>query len=100
MPGVAAAAGLMDHLKMPLREIEGKFTRSELSMMAWRSAEVAANLKLHQSQPMIEMPGAAGTDDVSSDLGSKIGPERDLRKLTGEEAMAFLGAQGWQVGST
>jgi hypothetical protein len=35
----------MESLKMPLREIQAKYTKSELMIMGWRSAEMAYNMR-------------------------------------------------------
>lgn len=35
----------MESMKMPYREIEEKFTRSELAVMAWRSQEIAFQMR-------------------------------------------------------
>lgn len=93
---------------MPVREIAKKYTKSELAIVAWRSAETAHNLEVatkvrrphSDSSTGPETPGNRIPEDT---LEVKMGPEVvaklggedgevDLRKMTGAEAMRFMSA--------
>ena len=118
LPPVAAAAGWMESLRLPMRDIYKKYTKSELTMMAWRSQETAAALDKKVSthtpnqsnaSPQASAPvnlasallGEDGFDGLERRLGTKImnklenaDGELDLRQLTGMEAMRFMNSFG------
>jgi hypothetical protein len=108
----------MEALNMPSREIRRRFTRSDMAIMGWRSAEMSANMrdKTVRKAPLpSSMDGETygnGMENVDHDevlkkiedrLGGivyKMVDERgeiDLRKLTGEEACTYLNAIGVPV---
>lgn len=109
MPQVAAAASWLESLKMPLREMYGKYTKSELGIMAWRSGEISSNMhKDHagsQTGAAGSSPAPAGyvsakeleVEERLGSLASKLDEDLDMRKLTGQEVRVFLGAQGLHV---
>lgn len=98
---------------MPMREINQKFTKSELLISAWRSRELAYNLRpkdtgndsdrrrrmpvdYEETTPKLrelEMRLAPIADKITDDNG-----EVDLHKLTGNEALHFMGAMGIPLG--
>jgi hypothetical protein len=107
----------MESFKLPMREVRQKFTKSELAIMAWRSAELSHNMKNRSRGPSREMlpqgdwspkPQGVIEDRELSILEERLGPiaykienekgELDLRKLTGDEAVRFMGALGINVG--
>ncbi len=91
---------------MPLRQILKTYTKSELSIIAWRSAETAYNMSQIQCQQPANVGKEPGDRPVeASELEEKLGPvivdkfggvdgEVDLRKLTGQEAIRFMKALG------
>ncbi len=107
---------------MPLREVHAKFTKSELVIMAWRSSEVAYNLKTRPGvfkvqqddnnglRPSLvaknDIPGQVQDDELRA-IEERLGPiayklggeggKVDLRKLTGEEALQFFSAFGIHI---
>lgn len=114
-PQVAAAAGWLESLKMPMREIYAKYSKSELHMMAWRSGEVASNMQSNHpslsqnaATPSLDgatLPSNAVSDALVAEVERRLGPvalkldeDCDLRKLTGEEVLRFMGAQGISLG--
>ena len=102
---------------MPSREIRRRFTRSDMAIMGWRSAEMSANMRdktVRKAQLPSSMDGGAvGTmenvdhDEVLKKIEDRLGGivykmvdtrgEIDLRKLTGEEACTYLNAIGVPV---
>lgn len=83
------------------REIEKKFTRSEMMLLAWRSQETAFQLKSSS-----EVPGAGAEvanrkrysdaqipEGLPDRFFNKDG-EVDLRQVTGEEAYRYLSSMG------
>lgn len=117
MPGLAAAASWMNDLKMPLREIHARYTKSELAILAWRAGEVSHTIASRTSQ---SRGGTFTPQQTSSqrefalpesdmaDLERRLGPvayklenekgQVDLRQLTGEEAMIYMRSLGIQMG--
>jgi hypothetical protein len=105
---------------MPLRQIQKTYTKSEMAMMGWRSAEMSANMRSRVGEPskvgpravrdVYEAAGTAVDPKELERIEAKLGPtvianmqdeetgEIDLRKLTGEEAMRYMGAMGIQIG--
>lgn len=49
-PSIAATASLIEHFGMPIRELEEKFTLSELTITAWRSQEIAAKFEIELNE--------------------------------------------------
>ena len=103
---------------MPSREIRRRFTRSDMAIMGWRSAEMSANMrdKTVRSAPLpSSMDGVESHskfesvehDAVLKQIEDRLGGivykmvdergEIDLRKLTGEEACTYLNAIGVPV---
>lgn len=123
---------------MPGREIKAKYTKSEIAIMAWRSAETSFNMR-SRAQGVSQVPPGPqnpvqGLPDPSMDvlpglstvqnaaqshyerastaelqkIEERLGPvvykmvddktgDIDMRKLTGAEAMRYLGALGINV---
>ena len=106
LPLVAAAASLLDTFKMPLREVYRRFTKSELFIMAWRSqeqyVEVVSGLhKPQEGKPLtvkVSFPtlkdGELVDETKEISLPEKMGPERDMSKLTSREAVPLLNKMG------
>jgi hypothetical protein len=117
VPAVAAVTGWIETMKMPLREIHKKYTRSEMTLMGWRSGEIAANMHSNYGQDSAKAANNAlgvvnglaegAFDEKIRDLENKLGPELcaklegnedlDLRKLTGPEALRLMHAQGIKI---
>lgn len=97
---------------MPTREIRRRFTKSDMAIMGWRSAEVSANMRDRtyrglKSSDIAAESGAGLFENVERDemlkgvetrLGGivyKMTDERgnvDLRRLTGDEAFQYMRA--------
>ena len=83
----------VDTFKMPYREIEKRFRKSELYLLSWRSQEksIAFQKKIKKPEnPSLKSPVPTGmpTDEWG-------GPAMD--KMTGEQQLGFLRAQGLVV---
>lgn len=98
---------------MPSREIRRKFTKSDIAIMSWRSAEVSANMHNKTVRPA-SLPakldsGASYMENTDRDaelqrIEERLGGivyrmtddkgEIDLRKLTGDEACQYMAALG------
>jgi len=81
--------------------MEAKFRRSELIIMAWRSQEVSASLKMQTdgtTQPPAGRKKKTYSDaQVPQGLPDKFynkDGEIDLRQVTGPEAYQFMMSQG------
>lgn len=111
LPAVAAAASWMETMKMPLKKVYATYTKSELTMQAWRSGEIAFNMRNHQSgsdERAMNAPiaGNGFVTDAESALERRLGPDLvskldenlDFRKLTGNEVVRFMGAMGVPIG--
>ena len=87
---------------MPLREIEEKFTRSELVLMAWRSQEQHWNFKEKVHHGEGKFPTMPKAGKKRKEYLDGIGPERmpdeffdehgdfNLSKVTGEKARQYF----------
>lgn len=103
---------------MPQREIRRRFTKSDLALMGWRSAEVSANMRDTRRHPValpeagdrFQLPYATQSPEheermrvIEERLGGivyKMVDDRgeiDLRKLTGDEALTYMQAIGIPV---
>ena len=124
---MAAAASWMESSKLPLREVRKRYTKSELAIMAWRSGEVASNMRTARTD---REKGAADTARRTSELVqdyTPTTPERekelafieekiggfiwkavttdehgnetglDLRKLSPEETRIYMEAMGYNI---
>src|SRR5262245_51261165 len=125
LPAVAAVASWMEAFHMPMREIQKRFTKSDLFLMAWRSTEISAQMHLRSGYTPENR--AWGREDGLNDgstgwegslqmqreqqlivLGEKLAPiidkmvnergEIDLRRLTGPEALRYMSALGIPIG--
>lgn len=111
LPPVAAAAGWMEAMKLPLRKVYAEYTKSELTIMAWRSGEIASNMHSNyqegtEKHATLALAAAASAPASAFDrqmeafeerlgkVAPKLTEDLDMRKLTGEEVRLFLGAQG------
>jgi hypothetical protein len=111
----------MEHFKMPMRQVNQIYTRSELVIMGWRSAEQAYNMHISSGRRSNDSARGRETDgdwenmgDPGGDSGTveqrlmvmgqalepiakKMVNERgevDLRRLTGPEAMRYMAVLG------
>ena len=81
------------------RELEKKFRRSELVIMAWRSQEISASLDKPKEDKTTETKKKRFYSDAQVPQGlpdrfyNEAG-EIDLRNVTGEEAYKFMMSQG------
>jgi hypothetical protein len=106
----------MEALNMPSREIRRRFTKSDIAVMSWRSAEVSANMRdrtLRTPRLPSKMDGSGypleseayqkQLDAIEARLGGIVYKmtddkgEIDLRRLTGDEAVTYMQALGVPV---
>jgi hypothetical protein len=111
-PVLAAAASWMDTMKMPLREVYKTYTKSEMAIQAWRSGEVAFNMRTQRQEGAnnratnaldgANLPPTAAEEALERRLGpdlvAKLDEEMDMRKLTGDEVQRYMGALGIPIG--
>lgn len=123
MPEISAIASWMDNLKLPVRNIEEKYTSSEIYMMGWHSRLQSYNMSKrfkHKALPEKSAGNGAYIDDINpnnvKDLGNawQLPPsinngvpipkkffneegDLDLRRATGPEALAYLRKLGIQI---
>lgn len=81
------------------RELESKFTRSELVLLAWRSQEQSAMLdaSLKKNKGGSRTPSGSYEEGVPEGLPPHFYNERgevDLRKVTGKEAYRYFSSLG------
>jgi hypothetical protein len=108
----------METFRIPIREVRKRFKRSEIAILAWRSSEMGYNMSVTRNKPILDRSNGAQTDytgppPVHSEqeirmLEERLGPvaikmvneqgEVDLRKLTGDEALHFMGSMGIHIG--
>lgn len=109
LPAVAAAAGMMEAVKIPLRELGRRFTKSEIMIMSWRSSELSFNIRSkspatnNHSRPDTDVDDRflSRIEERIAPIVSKIENEKgeiDLRQLTGPEVMQYMGALGISMG--
>lgn len=90
---------MIETFQIPLREIEEKFTRSELVIMAWRSQEMHYNLQ--KDMPKKNKKGKRRMAYGDSDIGPDGMPDEffnddgeiDLSKVKGEDARRYFEAR-------
>lgn len=93
----------METFTMPLHEINERFTRSELFMVAWRSQEQHFNLKKRMKK--YDKPGSnvgdrsryGSTDIIPDELPESFyndEGEIDLSKVTGNQARKYMANLG------
>lgn len=97
-PSIASLAAQIEMFGLPKREIEKKFCRSELIMLAWRSQEVSASFD--KDAPQAETGNrkkfyldAKVPQGLPDHFYNKEG-EVDLRQVTGEEAYKYMSSVG------
>lgn len=95
----------MEALKLPMRELKKRYTRSELFILAWRSAEIAHNMgenakpRTPSQHPTVDIDDAYESalerrlGSIANKITDKDG-EVDLHGLTGKEVLNFFGALG------
>lgn len=102
LPGLASLAAQVEMFALSKREMEKKFTRSELVILAWRSQEVSASFEKQtaQTKDASESMGkrkfvtdAQVPQNLPAKFYNKQG-EIDLRQVTGAEAYKFMMALG------
>jgi hypothetical protein len=87
----------MQEFKMPLSEIEDKFTLSEMAVMSWSSQEQMANLEKKTDRPTIRTKNKRQNKEGLPEHFYNESGEIDLRRVTGKEAYKFLSAQGIKI---
>lgn len=117
---VAAVASQIEQMKLPLKEIRKRFTKSEICIMAWRSGEVAHNMRSTMQRtvgdakptgrkweppPVVSDPEIQLIEERMGGLADKLCEIEDehgidMSKLTGAEAMRFLSSMGVSQGRT
>lgn len=92
----------MEEFKAPVREIEERFTRSELVIIAWRSQEMHHNFKKQRGDSIVETSTQSKSGKYRKEYPDGIGPEGmpdhffdehgdfNLSKVTGEEAKRYF----------
>jgi hypothetical protein len=99
-PGIASLAAQIEMFGLSKRELEKKFVRSELVMLAWRSQEISASFE--SIRPQVETGDKTKKKryldaQVPEGLPDKFyndDGEIDLRKVTGEEAYKYMSSIG------
>lgn len=82
---------------MSKRELEAKFTKSEIVFLAWRSQEVSFKLDQGMETSKSSAKNIKYSGQVPSDLPDEFFNEKgeiDLRGVTGEQAYNFFSNQG------
>lgn len=104
-PGLANLAAQVEMFGMSKREIDKKFTRSEMAILGWRSQEISASLQ--------KQSDGVTTSNTDTQVGRKSrrrqqdgvpenlpdhfyneNGEVDLRQVTGAEAYKYFQKQG------
>lgn len=91
---------------MPLQDIERKFRKSEMALLAWRSQEQAVEMERSMKQPHAAQsdfkygppskPMVPGETPMAiPDSCYNEDGEPDIRKMTGNQAVAFMRAAGF-----
>jgi hypothetical protein len=112
LPGVASLASQIEMFSMSRREMDKKFTRSEMLILSWRSMEMSYLMKQQTKGLGSSIDGEAseGTpkvrrkryldanipDGLPDRFFNKDG-EVDLRLVTGEEAVKYLQTAGIKI---
>ncbi len=92
----------MEMFGLSKRELEQKFTRSEMALLAWRSQEMSYQMKQNSPPPR---SGRNSDPEMPTDLpehyyttDEKTGEKQiDLRNVTGDEAYKFCSMQGMKL---
>ena len=112
----------MDSLKMPMREVRAKFTKSEVFIMGWHSSEQAHQMKIRRhkvpsgpndSSTGLQTSNMGDPYEVAASVNERVLEERlgdsvisrmttkegevDLRKLSGTEALHFMRCMGVNI---
>jgi hypothetical protein len=105
-PGISNLASQIEMFGMSKREIEAKFTKSEMVLLAWRSQEMSYKMsqetkKASQDSELASIPGKSkvkkrkdGVPDWVPDHLINEEGDVDLRLATGKEAHKFFSMQG------
>jgi hypothetical protein len=98
-PGLANLAGLIEMFGMSKRELDAKFTKSELFILAWRSQEQSWKLEesMHKNGNQSPAKGHHHVEGTPAGLPDKFfnkEGEVDLRQVTGREAYKYFSAMG------
>lgn len=100
-PGIAGLAAQVEMFGLSKRDIEKKFTRSEMALLAWRSQEIAAQLeKSTESSATVPPKRRYSNAQLPEGLPDRFFNEEgeiDLRQVPGEDAYKFLALQGMQL---
>jgi hypothetical protein len=96
-PGIASLAAQVEMFGLSKRELDAKFTKSELALLAWRSQEVSASMEKstgsrkgqRKNYSDAEVPEGLPDHFFDPETG-----ELDLRRVTGEEAYKYMAAIG------
>jgi hypothetical protein len=90
----------MQEFKMPLSEIEEKFTLSEMAIMSWSSQEHMAGLEKRSVNRPTRTKESNTKQNKTESLPEHFYNEEgeiDLRRVTGKEAYRFLSSQGIKI---
>jgi hypothetical protein len=100
-PALASLAAQLEMFGLPKRDLDVKFTKSEMYVLAWRSQEISAGLQKDMERTS---PGGVASgrwrqqdDSIPEGLPDEYFNEEgelDLSKVTGEKAWRYLNRQG------
>ena len=94
---------------MPLQDIERKFRKSEMTLIAWRSQEQAAEMEKQFQRPAASSPytlpvapprSLARAGDTPMPIPEECYNEEgepDIRKMTGNQALSYMRAAGFNL---
>lgn len=91
----------MESLKLPVREIEERFTKSELGVVAWRSQERYHQMSKRMKKATREMPSMGEKQEIDARMPSGL-PRRffneegelDLSKVNSVDAAKYFQSIG------
>lgn len=78
------------------RELEAKFTKSEMALLAWRSQEMSAALKASMGESSGMRKDAGATKGLPANMFNEEG-ELDLRGATAAQAYKYFQGIGMPI---
>lgn len=92
-PAIAGMASLVEYFKMPRREIEEKFTKSEIFFISWRSQEMSVELTKGMKKAAAPQAGPAPVGDDELPEECYTDGEPDMRKMTQAQVKKYWRSQ-------